>query len=235
VTQGEIKRALIGELIITPRALADYRDMFLLTDADLASGPILDCPGGSSPFGAQIRARGGRVVSVDPAYDVPRAELVERVTADLAHSAAWVAAHPDNFDWSYLGSPAAFDRYWQLAAELFFSEFEPDDERYVAARLPSLPFADREFRLALSSHLLFCYAEYLSFDEHLAGILELVRVASHEARIFPIVDTAGAPYPRFDELLAELGRRGVRTEIRPARASFVAGGEQLLVCWRDGS
>lgn len=229
------KRERIGELVTTPRPLADYRDMFLLTDDDLTAGPILDCPGGTSPFGAQIRSRGGTVVSVDPLYDVPRAELVERAAADLKNLMAWAAANPDNFDWSYLGSPAVMDRYWQTAAELFFTDFEPDGERYVVARLPSLPFADGEFRLALSSHLLFCYAEYLSFDEHLAGILELVRVASHEARIFPIVDTAGAPYPRFDELLAELAQRGVRTEIRPARASFVAGGEQLLVCWRDGS
>ncbi|WP_109505230.1 hypothetical protein [Nocardioides speluncae] len=229
------KRERVGELVITPRPLADYRDMFLLTDDDLTAGPILDCPGGTSPFGAQVRRRGGTVVSVDPSYDVPRAELAERSAADLKTLMAWAAANPDNFDWSYLGGPGVVDRYWQTAAELFFTDFEPDGERYVPALLPSLPFTDGQFRLALSSHLLFSYPEYLSFDDHLAGILELVRVTAHEVRIFPLVDTAGAPHPRFDDLLAALAEHGVSTEIRPARASYVAGGDQLLVCWRGGS
>lgn len=235
MTQGQPKRERIGGLVTTPRPLADYRDMFLLTDDDLTAGPILDCPGGTSPFGAQVRARGGTVVSVDPLYAVPRAELVERSATDLTALMTWSAANPDNFDWSYLGAPGIVDRYWQTAAELFFTDFEPDGERYVTALLPSLPFADSAFRLVLSSHLLFSYPEYLTFDDHLAGILELVRVTAVEVRIFPLVDTAGAAYPGFDDLLTALAERGVGTEIRPARASYVAGGDQLLVCWRDGS
>lgn len=61
-------RETIGDLVITPRPLSAYRDMFLLIDDDLTAGPILDCPGGASPFGAHVRARGGTVTSVDPAY-----------------------------------------------------------------------------------------------------------------------------------------------------------------------
>jgi hypothetical protein len=60
----------IGEVVVTPRPPSDYRNMFLLDDG-LLEGPILDCPGGASPFGAQVRARGGIVVSVDPAYRQP--------------------------------------------------------------------------------------------------------------------------------------------------------------------
>ena len=37
----------------------------------------------------------------------------------------------------------------------------------------------------------------------------------------------------MDELRATLAEDGIDTEIRPARASFVAGGEQFLSCtWR---
>jgi len=34
----------LGELAITSRPLHDYRNMFLLSDAELVAGPILDCP-----------------------------------------------------------------------------------------------------------------------------------------------------------------------------------------------
>ena len=36
------------------------------------------------------------------------------------------------------------------------------EQRYIAAELPSLPFADGTFALALVSHLLFLYTEQLS-------------------------------------------------------------------------
>jgi hypothetical protein len=147
----------IGEVAITPRPLSDYRNMFLLDDDDLFSGPILDCPGGASPFGAQVRARGGVVVSVDPVYDQPLEVLVARVRADLDRTAAWMAAHPGNFDWSYLGSAQAVTRAFEVAAELFATDYAPDGRRYVAAQLPHLPFGEGWFRLTLSSHLLFVY------------------------------------------------------------------------------
>lgn len=223
----------IGSLVITPRPLSDYRDMFLLTDDELLAGPILDCPGGASPLGAQVRQRGGTVVSVDPAYRLPRAELANRIARDLAHVAKWTAANLANFDWTYLGSPVAFRRTFEVAADFFLADYSPDGERYVAAELGELPFADGTFQLALSSHLLFCYPEYLDYDQHLAGILELMRVTTGELRVFPMVDTAGREFARMAELRGELSDKGIDTEIHTSRAAFVAGGERMLSCrWR---
>jgi hypothetical protein len=221
----------IGEVVVTPRPLSDYRNMFLLDDG-LLEGPILDCPGGASPFGAQVRARGGIVVSVDPAYRQPPDELVVRVRADLDRTAAWMAANPTNFDWSYLGSPEAVMRAFEVAAELFATDYAPDGRRYVAAALPTLPFGDGWFRLTLSSHLLFVYPDQLDFDWHLASLLELVRVTSGEVRVYPVVDTVGRAYPRLEELRAALDRRAVRSELRTANCAWQPGGDQLLACWR---
>jgi hypothetical protein len=222
----------IGDIAVTPRSLWDYRDMFLLDDGELLGGPILDCPGGASPFGAQVRARGGIVVSVDPEYHRPVEVLVARVRADLQRTAAWMAAHPTNFDWSYLDSARAVNRAFELAAELFAADYAPDGRRYVAASLPRLPFGDRWFRLTLSSHLLFSYPAQLDFDTHLASLLELVRVTAGEARVYPVVDTVGRHYPRLDELRATLGELGVASELRAARCIWQPGGDQLLACWR---
>jgi hypothetical protein len=222
----------IGDVVVTPRSLSDYRDMFLLDDGDLLGGPILDCPGGASPFGAQVRARGGIVVSVDPEYHQPPDVLAARVRADLERTAAWMAAHPTNFEWSYLGSPRAVNRAFELAAELFATDYAPDGRRYVAATLPHLPFGDRWFRLTLSSHLLFSYPEHLDFDAHVASLLELVRVTSGEVRVYPLVDTVGRRYPRLNEVRAALADLGVHGELRTARCAWQPGGDRMLAGWR---
>jgi hypothetical protein len=222
----------IGHLAITPRALADYRDMFVLTDDDLTGGPILDCPGGASPFGAQVRARGGAVVSVDPAYDRPPEELTAMVRDDIERTYAWAATQHETVNWSYLGSADAMRRAFEVAADLFATDYAPGGPWYVAARLPDLPFPDRYFRLALCSHLLFCYPEYLSFADHLAGLLELTRVTAGEVRVFPLVDTTATVYPLLSDLRTELAERGVHTAIRPANCSWHTGGDQFLACRR---
>lgn len=222
----------LGELAITPRPLDDYRDMFLITDADLIAGPILDCPAGASPFGAQVRARGGTVISVDPAYSTSRAEIIARARADVVRVAQWTSDYPDQINWSYLGSADSLLRKWEAAIEEFAADYHADGKRYVAAALPDLPFPDGYFHLALSSHLLFCYPEYFDFDSHVSGLLELIRVTHGEVRVFPLVNTAAIPYPRLDEVRSVLARHGVDTEIQVAACAYNIGGYRLLVCRR---
>jgi hypothetical protein len=231
-TNGSAAVRAIGRLVITPRALAEYRDMFVLSDADLTSGPILDCPGGASPFGAQVRARGGTVVSVDPAYEAPLAELMRHVRHDIERTHAWAATQDETVNWSYVGSADSMRRAFEVAADLFATDYAPDGERYVPAQLPRLPFADGHFRLALCSHLMFCYPEYLDFDDHVAGLLELARVTAGETRVYPLVDTTAVVYPKLAEVRAALQARGVHSEIRPANCAWQSGGDQMLVCRR---
>jgi hypothetical protein len=185
--------APIGEVAVTSRALADYRQLFLLTDDELLGGPILDCPSGTSPFAAQVRARGGTVVSVDPAYREPPAALVARSLRDIQRATAWVSANPQLVNWDHVGSADAMRRGFEVALDLFATDYRPDGHRYVAAGLPRLPFPDGRFRLALSSHLLFVYPDQLDVDGHLAAVAELVRVTDGEVRIYPLIDTLTGP------------------------------------------
>ncbi|WP_291411324.1 hypothetical protein [Actinophytocola sp.] len=222
---------LLGKLIVTPRPLFDYRNMFLLTDEELVAGPILDCPAGASPFGAQVRARGGKAVSVDPIYG-PRTAVESRVAADLAHVHQWLAAGPVGLDWSYLGSADAMLRAFEVSADFFLADYAEGGPNYVAAGLPALPFADGEFGLTLSSHLLFTYPEYVSHDQHVSFLLEMARVTSGEVRVCPVADPAGVPYPRLDEVRTELASHGVSTELRQANSAYSKGGDDMLVCRR---
>jgi hypothetical protein len=226
-----VSGAALGKLIVTPRPLFDYRNMFLLTDEELLAGPILDCPAGASPFAAQVRARGGKAVSVDPIYG-PRADVVARVAADLAHVHAWLTAGPVGLDWSYLGSADAMLRAFEVSSDFFLADYAEGGPDYVAAALPTLPFADGEFRLTLSSHLLFTYPAIVSFDEHVAYLREMVRVTSGEVRVCPVADPAGVPYPRLAEVRSALAEHGVATELRAARSAYSKGGDDILVCHR---
>jgi hypothetical protein len=221
-------------LIVTPRPLGDYRNMFLLTEEELTAGPILDCPAGASPFGAQVRARGGTVVSVDPAYALPRWELVERIRSDLDRLGPWLNANTEHVNWPYLGSPDALVRFFELAVDYFLADYDTGDQRYVAAALPSLPFPDKHFRLSLCSHLLFTYPDFLPFEWHVAAMLELIRVTSGEVRVFPLVDSVSTPYAHLDRLRATLLERGVHTEIRRAACAYNKGGDEMIVARRAG-
>jgi hypothetical protein len=229
----------LGSLAVTPRDLAAYRDVFLLTDADLTGGPVLDCPAGASPFGAQVRALGGEAVSVDPAY-ADAAGLRERARADAAKVADWHGAHADQFDWTYLGTPEAVHSAWQTGIDTFWADFcagepVPDGTRYVAAGFPDLPFPDGSFSLALSGFLLFVYPELLGYDDTRDALLELARVTDGEVRVYPLHDTTGSPSPWLADLRAELGGRGVATEVRSTGAAWSSqpDSDRMLTCRRE--
>lgn len=172
------------------------------------------------------------MISVDPIYDQPAEDIVGRVTANLAHAPDWLTAHRDTIDWGYLGSPDAHIRASEVAADLFAVDYTAHPEHYVAAALPALPFPDRHFRLALSANLLFVYTQDLSFDDHLAALLELTRVTHEEVRVHPLLDLTGTVYSHLDQLRAALTHHDVVTELRSVSKTWLLGGEHMLVCRR---
>jgi len=216
---------------VSARPADEYRAMFDLRDEDLR-GPILDCPAGAGGFGAAVRAAGGAVTSVDPAYALPRATLLERARADTLRGNRYVEEHRDLYVWSFFTSVEDHRERRLAALERFAADFAPGDVRYVAAALPHLPFADGSFALALSGHLLFTYPGHLAFEDHLAALRELVRVSAGEARVFPLLDTELTGYPRLDELCAQLDADGITSEVRPVPYEFQRGADRMLVCAR---
>jgi hypothetical protein len=72
----------------------------------------------------------------------------------------------DGFVWDYFRDPEHLGQCRLAAMRQFLADFEPGKQegRYVAASLPTLPFTDGQFSLALVSHLLFLYSEQLDLD-----------------------------------------------------------------------
>jgi len=168
------------------------------------------------------------VTLFDPAYAMPRAELVARARFDADRIADWQRANPAVFDWSYLRSPDAMNRSWRGAIEEFAADFAPDSARYAAATLPTLPYPDRHLALAVSGFLLFVYPELLDTGDHLAALLELSRVTRGEVRVYPLHDTVGAPYAALRRPARAAGctaraRRGDRAAVHRLLVRIATG------------
>ena len=214
-------------LIHSGRPYKAYLDMFALEEKDLAQR-ILDCPGGFSNFNAVATRLGKQVVSVDPIYALPISRLKklaedgERVLADTAPRKNWFGeVSPQRI--------AIVTESLRVAKEEFFSDFPKGlaAQRYLAASLPDLPFADDSFDLALSGYFLFLYEASLSFEFHLQSLQELLCVAT-EVRIFPLVRMDDKPSAFLEPLKSHFCEKGYEWNLLSTRRPFRKGGATLL-------
>lgn len=223
------ERPSVGRMLVSARPLAEYRAMFDLDDETLRGSRILDCPGGCASFAAEARDLGARVTSVDPVYATDPDALAERARADVARGNRFVRENIGRYTWPYFESPEAHMRHRTEGCERFVADRAANPEAYVAGSLPALPFDDDAFDLALTSHLLFTYADRLGHAFHVRSLRELARVSAGEVRAYPLVDVAALPYPRLDELRADLRDAGLESEVRRVPYEFQRGADRMLV------
>jgi ubiquinone/menaquinone biosynthesis C-methylase UbiE len=121
-------------------------------------------------------------------------------------------------------------RIRMTAMEEFLSDYPQGLEqgRYVQGELPLLAFADKEFDLAVCSHLLFLYSEHLSEDFHMASIRELSRVAK-EVRIFPLLELGAKISRHLRNVTDRLSALGYAVTTVPVSYEFQRGGNQMMV------
>ena len=212
----------------------EYVHMFDLSDAELAEKRILGVGDGPASFNAEMHALDRRVISCDPIYVFTAAQIRSRVEATHDRLVEFARQHHDTFTWRHLRSPEHMGEVRLEVMERFLRDYEAgarDDGRYVAAGLPSLPFADSSFDLALCSHLLFLYTEQLSLSLHVAGVIEMTRVA-REVRVFPLLMLGNAPSTHVGPVREELERLGYQHEVRRVPHEFQKGGNEMLVIRR---
>lgn len=215
------------------RSLAEYVAMFELTALDLDKA-IVDCGGGPASFNAELTHSGGRVVSCDPLYEFEGHNIRCQIDATYDAILAQVVQLRDRYVWSSIASPEELGRVRMGAMSQFLADYDAGlaESRYLSGQLPDLPFADRQFDLALCSHFLFTYADRLTHQLHVAAILDMCRIAD-EVRVFPLVDLAGQPVPYLDEVCVDLARAGCWSEIQNVGYEFQRGGNHMLRVRRD--
>lgn len=199
------------------RSLAEYRRMFALTDVDL-DRTILGCGDGPASFNAEMTHLGHQVTSIDPIYQFSAAEIRGRVQAVYDPVLEQVRLNAGQFVWTQFRDPEALGRSRLATMQRFLADYDQGQAvgRYRPHALPRLPFADRQFDLALCSHLLFLYSQQRSLTFHLQSILELVRVAA-EVRIFPLVTLEGERSPHLPAVLATLTDPGLVSKLTQNR------------------
>jgi hypothetical protein len=176
------------------REPADYQAMFGIGIQDLIGLRVLDCPAGPGSFVAEAAARGVDVIGVDPLYDQPLTELLDRGRRDVRHTIDRMRRKRDCLADLDLD---AYERSKLRALDTFGRDFTRGLAlgRYVAASLPHLPFPDRHFHRTLSAHLLFTYSDPeqggilpgspFTPAWHLLAAGELMRVTLEELRLYP--------------------------------------------------
>lgn len=213
------------------RTFDEYCRMFDLEATQLDGQRILDCPAGPASFVATAHDRGVDATGVDIRYREPPPALADRCAAAIDDADTQLRAARDLFDWTYYGSVEDRIALLERTTRRFLADYPAGREsgRYVWADLPRLPFADDRFSLVLSSHFLFLYGDRLSRSFHRETLFELVRVATDEVRLYPLVELDGTPYPHLDAVRRILEDAGLGTEIRPVPFAFLRGATEMLV------
>jgi hypothetical protein len=144
-----------------------------------------------------------------------------------------VLSTPDDWVWSYHRDPDDLLRRRREALERFLDDYPTGlaEKRYQFGELPTLPFGNGSFGLAVSSHLLFLYSDLLDEAFHVESTLELCRVA-REVRLFPILTLNRHPSPHLNAVRTAVAAQGWASEILPVRYELMRGAHQMLRIFR---
>lgn len=210
------------------RSLHEYTQMFQLEARDLA-GMILDCGSGPASFNAEATHQGCSVISCDPIYQFAAEAIAQRIQETYDLIVSGVEAHRDAYLWNVIRSPQHLGEVRLQAMEQFLADFPLGQAsgRYCTDALPSLSFGDRQFDLALCSHLLFSYSDHLSLAFHQAAIAELLRVAA-EVRIFPVLTLDGRRSTWLDPVMESCAHQGHAVSLEKVSYEFQRGGNEML-------
>jgi hypothetical protein len=210
------------------RSFDEYVGMFDLSQADLC-GRILGCGDGPAAFNASLTRQGGRVVSIDPLYRFSSEDIRRRIGETYEDVVEQTRKNKHEFVWTSIKSVDELGRLRMAAMEAFLSDYPlgVQQGRYVEASLPNLPFADKEFDIAICSHLLFLYSDQLSADFHAASIRELCRVAK-EVRVFPLLELGARESRHLQSVTAALTSAGYAVTIHPVPYEFQRGGNRMM-------
>lgn len=220
----------LSKVVPWGRSLNEYREMFSLSEGDLEK-KLLGCGDGPACFNAELSKNGGNVISVDPIYEFNGAEIRSRVDEVYPQIMDQVSKNKDDYVWKNIINVDELGKVRMNAMDIFLNDYEEGGKsgRYIAASLPTLPFEDNAFDLALCSHYLFLYSEHVSQEQHILSMKELCRV-SKEVRVYPLLSIGNNnKSPHLEPVIAALTDSGVNISFVPVEYEFQKGATEMLV------
>lgn len=211
------------------RSFDEYVRMFDLSETDLQRS-ILGCGDGPAAFNAMLSKAGGEVVSFDPIYVFTSIQIQDRVKETYEAVMDQIRLNQESYLWDVIPSVHDLGRIRMSAMDCFFADYEVGkiEGRYIAGELPTLPFANKSFDLALSSHFLFLYSDHLTMEFHSQSLQEMLRVVN-EVRVFPILKLDGQLSQYVNTIIMNLKEQRFFAEIKYVPYEFQRGGNQMLV------
>lgn len=222
--EREFMAMLLDNVVPFGRSLDEYRQMFALSEDDLAR-TILGVGDGPASFNAEMQALGTRVVSIDPLYRFRADDIEWRFYAVVDAIMEQVKATPDDWVWTYHRSPEQLRQHRINVLARFIADYEAGRKagRYLVGELPQLDFMSDQFDLALCSHFLFLYSDHFSYEFHRTAILDMLRVAT-EVRVFPLMTLRLKPSPYVEPLVQEVQSWGYTAQIHTVQYELQRGG-----------
>jgi hypothetical protein len=210
------------------RSFDEYRHMFALSELDLQSR-ILGCADGPAGFNAEASRRGAAVVSCDPLYGADVRQIRQRIEATFDEMLDQTRRNADEFVWDTITSVDELAALRKSAMEAFLADYDEGKTagRYVEGELPTLPFPDRSFDVAICSHFLFLYSDQLGEAFHVKAVHDLCRVA-REVRIFPLLALGSRPSPYVGRIVEDAKNAGCDVSIEMVPYEFQRGGNQMM-------
>lgn len=220
----------VEDCAVIGRTFSEYVSMFDLDPVTL-EGPVLDCPSGVGSFVATANERGIPAIGADVIYGQSPEQLEQRCRDDYECVASQLSEKKDLFNWNFYGDIESRQQLLKQAYETFLDDYaiEYEQDRYVHAVLPDLPFATDSFSIVLSAHFLFLYGDRLDYEFHLASLHELARVATDEVRVFPLVELDTEQYRHLDAIIEALEEDGFTVEQALVPFEFQKGTNEMLV------
>lgn len=178
----------LSKVVLLGRTFDEYARYFGLEEARLRGKKVLDIASGVSSFCAEANARVINVTAFDPIYEMSWEEIQQRCEPDLEFVAKEIGK-VKAYKWEFYKSPEGMREYRERAYKTFLADYKKwRGSRYIAGKLPKIPFPDGQFDLTLASYLLFVYEEQFDYEFHRQSLREIMRVTSGEARIYPLVN-----------------------------------------------
>jgi hypothetical protein len=218
--------------VLLGRTFEEYCSYFQLTEEDLLSSRILDLGAGLSSFCSEATAGGYNVTAADPVYRLSKDEIARKSDEDLNDVLRQLPDVVHKYNWDFYGDPAGLAHHRNTARRSFLKDYGTLPNRYICASLPETPFADRQFSIVLVSYFLFLYDDLLSYEFHKRSVLEAVRIAQNEVRIYPLVNMRAEKSVFVERLRQDPECAGLRFDLLKSNFEFLKNSNELLIIRR---
>ncbi|MBX9689959.1 MAG: class I SAM-dependent methyltransferase [Candidatus Obscuribacterales bacterium] len=234
------QRFLLSDVAFYGRTLNEYVEMFNFNPDEWEGKRVLDCASGPASFAAEAHQAGIKAVACDPMYVHSAADLINRAEKDIELCLSKTKEQRELFDLSTCEKDTHYVAEKQRALFNFSRDYSTGKEqgRYINGSLPHLPFPDNRFDLVLSAHLLFVYAtkdngglfneERFPLSFHIEAIKEMIRVSSHELRIYPLKGPNRSNHALLSAVLETLQKMPVEFELVDVSYKDIAAATQML-------